>query len=156
MPGALAAAHCLYLFNRAGECVHYAEWARPRPMQSTHADDAKMLFGLLFSLKGFCAKLDPSSGSSASAAPAEFHAFCTSTYKLHALETPTGLRLVLETDAAAGDARDALWHIYDKLYVPLVAHNPAVAVAAPHGASAAPPAFAAAVDAYVCSLVRGG
>ena len=52
----------LYVFNRAGVCLHYAEWRRPKPVAEgagTMEDDAKMMFGLAFSLKSLCTALDP-------------------------------------------------------------------------------------------------
>ncbi len=62
--GWLAAMVCynLYIFNRDGVCLHYREWSRPKQVKDgagTLADDAKMMFGLLFSLKNVCTAIDP-------------------------------------------------------------------------------------------------
>lgn len=43
---------------------------------------------------------------------------------LHHLETPTGYRFVLTTDAAAGDMRGALWHLYSELFLSYALKNP--------------------------------
>ncbi|KAM6389970.1 trafficking protein particle complex subunit 1, partial [Rhynochetos jubatus] len=53
-----------------------------------------------------------------------FVSFHTSKYRLHYYETPTGLRLVLNTDLSVGCAREALHHIYSNLFVELVVKNP--------------------------------
>ncbi|XP_068855342.1 trafficking protein particle complex subunit 1-like [Aphelocoma coerulescens] len=53
-----------------------------------------------------------------------FVAFHTSKYRLHYLETPSGLRLVLNTDLGVPSAREALQHIYSNLFVELVVKNP--------------------------------
>ena len=48
----------MYVFNRNGECLLYREWHRPlRTLDSNQ--DQKLMFGLLFSLKSFTAKMDP-------------------------------------------------------------------------------------------------
>ena len=55
-------AYNMYVFNREGVCLHYAEWRRPKPVAEgagTMEDDAKMMFGLTFSLKNLCTALDP-------------------------------------------------------------------------------------------------
>jgi trafficking protein particle complex subunit 1 len=50
--------------------------------------------------------------------------FPISVYKLHYLESATGLRFVLITDPAVGDMRDALLQIYTNIFVECVARNP--------------------------------
>ena len=52
-----------------------------------------------------------------------FRAVCTN-YVLHHLETLTGYRFVLTTDAAAGDMFNALRHIYSELFVGHALKNP--------------------------------
>uniref|UniRef100_A0A8C3CHC2 Trafficking protein particle complex subunit n=1 Tax=Cairina moschata TaxID=8855 RepID=A0A8C3CHC2_CAIMO len=44
-----------------------------------------------------------------------FLSFHTSKYRLHYYETPTGLRLVLNTDLSVASAREALHHIYSNV-----------------------------------------
>ena len=128
--------HSLYMFNRQGDLLQYVEFSRPRQPVNV-ADDAKMMFGLLFSLNSFCTKLNPSSGGTQTAQPTPggpivttaqkrsvFQSFKTNTYKLHYLETPSGVQLALTTDPAAPDMRDALKHVFGSLYVELVQKNP--------------------------------
>ena len=47
-----------------------------------------------------------------------FVSFHTSKYRLHYYETPTGLRLALNTDLSVGSAREALHHIYSNVREP--------------------------------------
>ena len=121
--------YSFYMFNRDGECLQYIEWSRPRQAANA-ADDAKMVFGLLFSLNAFVSKIDPAGGGGppppGPPPPRKlgFQSFRTDTYKLHYLELPSGIQLVLTTEPSAGDLRDSLRHIYGSLYVELVQKSP--------------------------------
>ena len=50
--------HMMYIFNRSGVCLFYREWNRPLRTLNPQQDH-KLMFGLLFSLKSFTAKMDP-------------------------------------------------------------------------------------------------
>jgi hypothetical protein len=67
---------------------------------------------------------------------------------LHNLETPTGYRFVLTSDAAAGDLRPVLWYLYEALFVVLALRNPMYAPGTPIEATA----FTGEVDRYVRAL----
>ncbi len=70
---------CLYIFNRDGVCLHYHVWLRPLTTLSPHQDQ-KLMFGLLFSLKSFTAKMDPVGFAFF---PLAFHVFvCSYQYSL--------------------------------------------------------------------------
>jgi hypothetical protein len=77
-----------------------------------------------------------------------FYRFTASHYVLHYLETQTGYRFVLTSDAAAGDLRPALWHLYEALFVVLALKNPAYTP----GAVVEVTGFALEVDRYVRAL----
>ena len=51
-------ANVLYIFNRSGVCLLYREWHRPLRTLDANQDQ-KLMFGLLFSLRSFTAKMDP-------------------------------------------------------------------------------------------------
>ncbi|CAN8178542.1 unnamed protein product [Coccothraustes coccothraustes] len=110
--------HNLYIFERGGRCLFYSEWHRRRGPGISQEEEFKLMFGMLFSLRSFVAKMSPTDMRDG------FVAFQTSRYRLHYLETPSGLRLALNTDLAVGSARDALQHIYGNLFVELVVKNP--------------------------------
>eukprot|EP00252_Welwitschia_mirabilis_P007606 TRINITY_DN19143_c0_g1_i1.p1 TRINITY_DN19143_c0_g1~~TRINITY_DN19143_c0_g1_i1.p1 ORF type:complete len:166 (+),score=19.17 TRINITY_DN19143_c0_g1_i1:256-753(+) len=120
---------CIYMFNRNGVCLFYKEWLRPLTTLSPQQDQ-KLMFGLLFSLKSFTIKMDPTSPAKASLGVPQlpgqgcsFHSFRTNTYKLHFMESPSGIKLVLVTDPKVGNLQEALRHIYS-LYVDYVIKNP--------------------------------
>lgn len=51
-----------YVFDRAGTCLHYADFGRTRGVgegAGTPGDEARLVFGLLFSLRTLTAALDP-------------------------------------------------------------------------------------------------
>jgi len=51
-----------YMFDRAGTCLHYADFGRTRGVSEgagTPKDEARLVFGLLFSLRTLTAALDP-------------------------------------------------------------------------------------------------
>ncbi|NXW90550.1 trafficking protein particle complex subunit 1 [Patagioenas fasciata] len=110
--------HNLYIFDRGGTCLHYSEWHRRRGTGIPREEEFKLMFGMLFSLRSFVAKMSPTDMRDG------FVSFLTSKYRLHYYETPTGLRLVLNTDPGVTSAREALQHIYSHLFVELVVKNP--------------------------------
>lgn len=132
----------LYIFGRKG-CLYYQQWHRPNGGQT---DDHKLMFGLIFSLKSFVQKMDPINGSNSQGC--SFHSFCTNSYKLSHMETPSGIKLILVTDPRTGDLKEALRHIYNNLYVEFVVKNPLCAPGEPFRCEL----FTAALDEYVRTL----
>lgn len=132
--------YMVYIFNRNG-CLYYHEWNRPNAPQT---DDHKLMFGLVFSLKSFTAKLDPTD----SPGGCSFHAFKTNTYKLSYFETPSGIKIILVSDPRTGDLRDALRYIYTNIYVEYVVKNPLYAPGEPFACEL----FTTTLDAYVKSI----
>jgi len=116
--------HYMYMFNRLGQCLHYHEWSRPRRPEHGLAEDAKLVFGLLFSLKQFCIKVDPCRAEGDNEDGSVARSIATDTYKLHFLDSPTGIRIALVTEPSAGDLRAAMRHIYENLYAQMVMRNP--------------------------------
>ncbi|XP_025050140.1 trafficking protein particle complex subunit 1, partial [Alligator sinensis] len=100
------------------------------------------MFGMLFSIRSFVAKMSPVDMRDG------FLCFQTSKYKLHYYETPTGLRFVLTTDLGVGSARDALQHLYSNIYVGLGVKNPLC----PLGEPVQSELFRSRLDAFVRAL----
>ncbi|XP_045841477.1 trafficking protein particle complex subunit 1 isoform X2 [Meles meles] len=98
--------HNLYLFDRNGVCLHYSEWHRKKQAGIPKEEEYKLMYGMLFSIRSFVSKMSPLDMKDG------FLAFQTSRYKLHYYETPTGIKVVMNTDLGVGPIRDVLHHIY--------------------------------------------
>jgi len=79
------------------------------------------MWGLLYSTKAFVKMLTPRKLDETETEP--FSSFTTKEYKLHYLETLTGLRFALTSDPSVGKITDQLRTFY-KLYVDYVLKNP--------------------------------
>ena len=150
--------YSLHLFDRHGTCLYHRDWTQDGTKQgaSRPLDDKKMMFGLLFSLKSFVRALEPkekgadgADGSAKTGTTSTFRSFRTSTYKLHYLESPTGIRVVLVTDPSAGDHGDTLRYIYRAIYLEYAVKNPLYDVGAPVDC----PFFVAALEKYAHAMM---
>lgn len=84
--------------------------ARPTKTKSTRAqNDAKLIFGTVFSLRNMVRKLGGEDDA--------FISYRTGQYRMHYYETPTNLRFVLLTDTATMSMRNVLHQIYINLWV---------------------------------------
>ncbi len=73
------------------------------------SDDAKLIFGTVFSLRNMVRKLGGEDDA--------FICYRTAEYKLHYYETPSNLRFVLLTDTGTLSMRNVLHQIYINLWV---------------------------------------
>ncbi|KAL0930901.1 sybindin-like family protein [Colletotrichum truncatum] len=132
--------YSFYIFDRHTECIYYKTWLpaeRPtsqppppsagtgaappsqqlrRSQTTSAADDAKLVFGTVFSLRNMVRKLGGDDDA--------FISYRTSGYKLHYYETPSNLRFVMLTDTATLSMRNVLHQIYINLWVEYVVKNP--------------------------------
>ncbi|KAJ5722845.1 Transport protein particle subunit bet5 [Penicillium malachiteum] len=134
--------YSFYIFDRHAECIYKRRWL-PRPTsvagksqipgavgssgQTVRAgdDDAKLVFGTVFSLRNMVRKLGGEEDN--------FVSYATSQYKLHYYETPTNIKFVMLTDLKSPSMRIALQQIYINLFVEYVVKNPLSPVEHPGG-----------------------
>lgn len=114
---------CYKLTNTSSaECIYSKSWLPPSTnpadpdapaantaAPTTSSDDAKLLFGTVFSLRNMVRKLGGDDDA--------FISYRTAQYKLHFYETPANLRFVILTDTATLSMRNVLHQIYINLWV---------------------------------------
>ncbi|KAK4462525.1 Longin-like domain-containing protein [Cladorrhinum samala] len=130
------AIYSFYIFDRHTECIYSRTWLPPPapPSQSSadgphipppqsqtlsaksSSDNAKLIFGTVFSLRNMVRKLGGDDDA--------FISFRTAQYKLHYYETASNLRLVMLTDTSTLSMRNVLHQIYINLWVEYVVKNP--------------------------------
>jgi len=115
--------------------------ARSRPARLSAQDDAKLIFGTIFSLRNMVRKLGGPDDS--------FISYRTGQYKLHYYETPTNVKFVMLTDTHTLNMRNVLHQIYVNLYVEFVVKNPLSPVEHPGGVGVANELFELALDQFV-------
>ncbi|EPE34094.1 SNARE-like protein [Glarea lozoyensis ATCC 20868] len=115
--------------------------ARARPSRLSAKDDAKLIFGTVFSLRNMVRKLGGPDDS--------FISYRTGQYKLHYYETPTSIKFVMLTDTQSLNMRNVLHQIYVNLYVEFVVKNPLSPVEHPGGEGVANELFELALDQFV-------
>jgi hypothetical protein len=108
--------YSFYIFDRHTDCIYAKSWLPSDRMSSSAAglaaaasDDAKLIFGTVFSLRNMVRKLGGDDDA--------FISYRTASYKLHFYETPATLRFVLLTDTGTMSMRNVLHQIYINLWV---------------------------------------
>ncbi|KAJ9615865.1 Trafficking protein particle complex subunit BET5 [Cladophialophora chaetospira] len=155
--------YSFYIFDRHAECIYKRRWpplsvsttgktSRPSSQAYTNGasqprstlsaeDDAKLIFGTVFSLRNMVRKLGGEDDS--------FLSYRTSQYKLHYYETPTNTKFVMLTDTKSGSMRIALQQIYVNCYVEYVVKNPLSPVEHPGGIGVNNELFEASLEQFV-------
>lgn len=95
--------------TQAAAIVPNNDPARARPARLSAKDDAKLIFGTIFSLRNMVRKLGGPEDS--------FLSYRTGQYKLHYYETATNVKFVMLTDIGTSNMRNVLHQIYVNLYV---------------------------------------
>ncbi|KAI1617839.1 Longin-like domain-containing protein [Exophiala viscosa] len=155
--------YSFYIFDRHAECIYKKRWPPPSMSSSgkvskpaaqayinggasarstlSAEDDAKLVFGTVFSLRNMVRKLGGDDDS--------FLSYRTSQYKLHYYETPTNIKFVMLTDTKSGSMRIALQQIYVNCYVEYVVKNPLAPIEHPGGIGVNNELFEASLEQFV-------
>ncbi|GEQ68258.1 hypothetical protein JCM33374_g1925 [Metschnikowia sp. JCM 33374] len=121
---------------------------------------AKLLFGVVYSLKNVSAKLgavnssNESSAEDSGAIPTSsntLRSFSTGQYRVHFYESVSNFKFALLSDLAVDNLQQQLWELYSRVFVGHVINNALVPVE--FGASKlATPDFVSACDTYLAGL----
>ncbi|PFH60919.1 hypothetical protein XA68_10117 [Ophiocordyceps unilateralis] len=141
--------YSFYIFDRHTECIYAKSWL-PAASTTTRSkaaasDDAKLVFGTVFSLRNMVRKLGGDDDA--------FISYRTAQYKLHFYETPANLRLVLMTDTASASMRNVLHQIYINLWVEYVVKNPLAPVEHKGGEGVKNELFELGLDQFIRGLM---
>eukprot|EP00088_Acartia_fossae_P011956 TRINITY_DN16100_c0_g1_i9.p1 TRINITY_DN16100_c0_g1~~TRINITY_DN16100_c0_g1_i9.p1 ORF type:complete len:155 (-),score=16.92 TRINITY_DN16100_c0_g1_i9:77-514(-) len=114
--------HNLYIFDRHGNLLFYHEWVRRKHTSMSKEEEAKLLYGMIFSLKSFVNRLSPTVSKEG------FLSYKTSAYRLNFFETVSKLKLILNTDTetSQSEIRELLSGIYRDIYVEYAVKSPMV------------------------------
>jgi hypothetical protein len=119
--------------------------AVPRKFRANkYEDDAKLLFGVIYSLRGLIRKLGGEDD--------EFISYRTADYKVHYYETPTSTKFVMLTDTKTNNLRIVLHQIWANLYVEYVVKNPLSPVEHPGGLGVNNELFELGLERFIVSV----
>ena len=111
----------IYVFSKDGACIFHHEWNKKKGTGMAKEEEYKLMYGMVYSIKSFASRMSPNSYKDG------FLGYKTSTYYLHCLETPSGVKMVLNTDPSPPPNVHAhLQHIYSHVYVQHAVKNPLV------------------------------
>lgn len=131
--------YAFYIFDRHCSCIYSREYghtnvplsssstSQPSPAPSSAnlgsvnknntSDTAKLLFGLIHSLKNLSSKL------STSDTPNLLRSFSTGSYRVHYLESLTSFKFVLLSDLDTENLQPQLWDLYSSVFLKTVVFN---------------------------------
>jgi hypothetical protein len=107
-----------YIFNNIGTCLFYMNRTNKSHDKSIE-DVQKLIFGMLHTMKSTCRKFSPVPVSTS-----PFSSYSTDSYKLHILETNSGLNFVMFSSPEMLDQTHSLKWIYSTIFITYVVRNP--------------------------------
>eukprot|EP01083_Nonionella_stella_P006290 18305_1 len=115
----------LHIFIKDSTCIYQQTWndgnEQKNHPQKTPQEFQRLLFGLLHSLKEFSNKMSPEKMDEFETE--QVRSLTTEGYKLHYLESMSGVRFVMVTDVNVASQRNTLLTLYN-MYVEHVLKNP--------------------------------
>ncbi|KAF2457204.1 trafficking protein-like protein particle complex subunit 1 [Lineolata rhizophorae] len=161
--------YSFYIFDRHSECIYTKKWSQRPTSASTKSlrpqsgssftsgdgaasgrkalskeDDAKLIFGTVFSLRNMVNRIGGDDNT--------FLSYRTGEYKLHYYETPTRMKFVMLTDTKTNNLRIVLHQIWANLFVEFVVKNPLSPVEHPGGVGVANELFEMGLDSFIKSV----
>ncbi|KAM0699742.1 hypothetical protein Q7P36_000745 [Cladosporium allicinum] len=155
--------YSFYIFDRHTECIYTKRWTKAAVQRNsatnalsngdvpavtrkalTVEDDAKLIFGTVFSLRRIVRQLGGDDDS--------FLSYRTGEYKMHYFETPTQLKFVMLTDTRVGNMRTVLHQIWATLYVEYVVKNPLSPVEHPKGVGVSNQLFEGGLESFINTI----
>ncbi|KAL0473747.1 TRAPP complex subunit [Neurospora intermedia] len=109
------------------------------------SDDAKLIFGTVFSLRNMVRKLGGEDDA--------FISYRTAQYKLHYYETASNLRFVMLTDTGTLSMRNVMHQIYINLWCEYVVKNPLAPVEHKGGAGVRNELFELGLNQFITGLI---
>ncbi|PSK38670.1 hypothetical protein C7M61_002606 [Candidozyma pseudohaemuli] len=131
--------YAFYIFDRHCSCIYSREYSHAAQNTSStssaqlppssgssnlgsvnknnNSDTAKLLFGLIHSLKNLSSKLATQD------TPNLLRSFSTGAYRVHFLESLTNYKFVLLSDLDTEDLQPELWNLYSSVFVKTVVRN---------------------------------
>ncbi|PVU94553.1 hypothetical protein BB561_002458 [Smittium simulii] len=114
-------------------------------------EEGKLVYGAVFSIRNIVNKLHGSDGAYGKNL-GDFYSYKTKNYKCHYFESPSGLKIVLNSDPHASSLQFALEHIYTQIYVEFITKNPSTNVKQRDQTFDQSDGFKAAINSYIQSL----
>lgn len=117
--------YSFWIFDKHCNCIYDREWtllSNPKSgtTNSKQNDDiAKLLYGVIFSLRSITGKLSTTENKQAN----EIRSISTGKFRIHTYCTATGLWFVLLTDFKSFNYDKVLQHIYADIFVKYISNN---------------------------------
>ncbi|XP_055688494.1 trafficking protein particle complex subunit 1 [Lutzomyia longipalpis] len=107
-----------YIFDKQGNLLYYQEWTRLKQSGITCEEEAKLMYGMIYSMKSFVNKISPTDIRDG------YIHYKTNKNALHILETSSGLKFVMNTDTASTGVKEFMNQFYLKIWLEYVVKNP--------------------------------
>ncbi|ODV76098.1 TRAPP subunit BET5 [Cyberlindnera jadinii NRRL Y-1542] len=142
-----------WIFDRHCNCIYSREWTQvlnPATESSgtinakANEDNAKLLFGVLFSLRNIARKVGDTPEQENT-----LNSFATAKYRAHFYESPSGLRLCILSDLETQNLQTQLRDVYSNIYVEHIVKNPLSPVDFKPGSKITNQRFIRLVDRYL-------
>ncbi|CUM64784.1 uncharacterized protein PRCAT00002395001 [Priceomyces carsonii] len=114
--------YSFYIFDKHCNCVYSREYSHKENDQglvnkNNESDTSKLLFGILYSLKNISSKLGNAEIGN------NLKSFSTARFRIHYLESASGLKFVLVSDNGVDNLQNVLWELYSNYYLNNIVFN---------------------------------